>query len=186
MPSSRSSRSVSSKSSSSSSRTDKPRGSVQDLIDTLTTHRVNTLTDLCRIERIAASCDNEDDARAFQQPMTSAWVHYVSSNSLLTELRGFTRNFPFSSDILDEAHRRVRCDPGSNRSWNLAWLCLTRMRDDGLVVMYAAVEAAKPEMWGGKMPTGEEMGKLAQCFEKEWTQAIETMLRHWTSPPTWY
>ena len=162
------------------------QASIQELINTLITHRVNTLTDLCRIERIAASCEHEDDARAFQQPMTSAWIHYVSSNSLLTELRGFTRNFPFSSDILDEAHRRVRCDPESNRSWNLAWLCLTRMRDDGLVMIYAAAEAGKQEMWGGKTPSEEEKSQLADCFEKEWTRAIETMLRHWVNPPTWY
>jgi hypothetical protein len=37
------------------------------------------------------------------QPMTAAWAHYVNSNNLLNELRGLTRNYPFSSDLLDEA-----------------------------------------------------------------------------------
>jgi len=35
--------------------------------------------------------------------MTAAWAHYVNSNNLLNELRGLTKNYPFSSDLLDEA-----------------------------------------------------------------------------------
>ncbi|TFB00701.1 hypothetical protein CCMA1212_007480 [Trichoderma ghanense] len=165
---------------------DKPRASMQQLIDSLTTHRINTLTELCRIERIAATCDSEAEARAFQQPMTEAWIHYVSSNQFLTELRGLTRSYPLSADIVAEAYRRVRSDPDSNRSWNLAWLCLTRMRDDGLVRIFADAEARKPEMWGGKGPSEKMVQQLATCFEDEWRAAIETMLRHWTTPPTWY
>ncbi|KAL6694444.1 hypothetical protein J3F84DRAFT_44432 [Trichoderma pleuroticola] len=165
---------------------EKTRSSVQQLIDSLNTHRINTLTELCRIERIAATCDSEAEARAFQQPMTSAWIHYVSSNQFLTELRGLTRNYPLSADIVAEAHRRVRSDPESNRSWNLAWLCLTRMRDDGLVRIFSDAEARKPEMWGGKGPSEKMVQQLATCFEDEWRAAIETMLRHWATPPTWY
>ena len=105
--------------------------SVQQLIDSLVTHRVNTLTELCRIERIAASSEtSEADARAFQGPMTAAWDYYVNSNQFLTELRGITRNYPFSGDVVAEAQRRVRGDPDSNRSWNLAWLCLMKVRDE--------------------------------------------------------
>ncbi len=100
------------------------------MIDSLETHRVNTLTELCRIERVAASCDSEDDARAFQGPMTAAWEYYVNSNQLLTELRGLTRSYPFCGEILRDAHVRVRNDPNSNRSWNLAWLCLMKIRDE--------------------------------------------------------
>jgi hypothetical protein len=47
-------------------------------------------------------------------------------------------------------------------------------------------EAAKPEMWGDTEPTAEEIQQLAQCFEYEWTQALNTMLRHWSRSPTWY
>ncbi|PNP45167.1 hypothetical protein TGAM01_v206723 [Trichoderma gamsii] len=162
------------------------RSSIQQLVDSLNTHRINTLTELCRIERIAAACDSEADARAFQQPMTSAWIHYVTSNQFLMELRGLTRNYPLSADIVAEAHRRVRSDPESNRSWNLAWLCLTRMRDDGLVRIFSDTEARKPEMWGGKVPSEKMVQQLATCFEDEWRTAIETMLRHWATQPTWY
>lgn len=135
---------------------------------------------------MAASCENEVDARAFQEPMTSAWVYYVSSNQFLTELRGLTRNYPFSYDLLSDAESRVRADPESNKSWNLAWLCLMKIRDGGLIPLYAAAEAMKPDMWGSTEPSAEDVGQLASCFENEWTEAIYTMLRHWSVAPTWY
>lgn len=103
--------------------------STQQLIDSLNTHRVNTLTELRRIERVAAEASDED-ALAFQSPMTSAWTYYVTSNNLLSELRNLTRNYPFSSDMLDDAKWRVSNDPDSNRSWNFAWLVLVRMKDE--------------------------------------------------------
>ncbi|KJR86093.1 uncharacterized protein SPSK_02761 [Sporothrix schenckii 1099-18] len=170
------------------------------LIDSLTTHRVNTLTELRRIEQIAATCENEADARAFQEPMTSAWLYYVNSNQFLTELRGLTPNYPFSGDVLADAQQRVLSDPLSNRSWNMAWLCLSKIRNDGLIPLYAVAEANKPEMWGSYdacgesgdgscevyQPQPEELAQLAQCFEYEWTKAVTTLLRHWSTPPTWY
>ncbi len=155
-------------------------------IESLVTHRVNTLTELRRIEQVAASCENEADARAFQEPMTAAWCYYVNSNQFLTELRGLTPNYPFSGEILMDAQQRVISDPLSDRSWNMAWLCLSKIHDDGLIPLYAASEAHKPEMWGDYQPQPEECEKLAQCFEYEWTQAVATMLRHWSTPPTWY
>ena len=106
---------------------------MRQLIESLQTHRVNTLTELCRIERIAATCDNEEDAIAFQGPMTQAWEFYVSSNQFLSELRGLTRNYPFCGDILTDAQLRVRSDPESNRSWNLAWLCLQKIQNEYVV-----------------------------------------------------
>lgn len=81
------------------------------MIDSLQSHSVNTLTELVRFERIAASCDDESDAAAFQRPMTEAWKN----------------NYPFCGDILTDAETRVRNDPESNRSWNMAWLCLQKM-----------------------------------------------------------
>ena len=59
--------------------------------------------------------------------MTAAWDYYVSSNQFLTELRGLTRSYPICSDIIYAAEVRVRSDPDSNRSWNLAWLLLRKM-----------------------------------------------------------
>ncbi|GKT62859.1 hypothetical protein ColTof4_01523 [Colletotrichum tofieldiae] len=190
MSSSRSGRSGGSSSHHRSSKSGKkPRAvqrSIQQLIESLETHRVNTLTELCRIERVAATCENEEDALAFQGPMTSAWDYYVNSNQFLTELRGLTRSYPLCSDILYDAHVRVRNDPNSNKSWNLAWLCLMKIQEDDLVSGYAALEAAKPEMWGGREPSPEEAAQLGACFQYEWNKAVDTMLRHWSIPPTWY
>ncbi|KAJ2897142.1 hypothetical protein MKZ38_004960 [Zalerion maritima] len=162
------------------------QSSVQDLIRSLQSHRVNTLTELCRIERVAASCDREEDAQAFQGPMTEAWNYYVSSRQFMTELRGLTPNYPFCGDVVADAHGRVVADQNSNRSWNLAWLILAKVQTDSMIPAYAASEAIRPEMWGEHEPTQGEIDQLAACFEYEWTAAISRMLRHWTSPPTWY
>ncbi|UNI18419.1 hypothetical protein JDV02_004690 [Purpureocillium takamizusanense] len=164
----------------------RPQAATLELIEGLTTHRINTLTELCRVERIAAACQDEADALAFQQPMTTAWAYYVTSHQLLSELRGLTPSFPFSGEVVHDAYTRVCVDPDSNRSWNLAWLCLRRMRDDGLLRAYAAREAARPEMWAGRQPAEEQVRRLAACFEGEWAAAVDTMLRHWQQPPAWY
>ncbi|KAI0161972.1 hypothetical protein GGR57DRAFT_498317 [Xylariaceae sp. FL1272] len=164
----------------------KGQSSIRQMIESLRTHRVNTLTELCRIERVAASCEEEEDAQAFQEPMTAAWEFYVNSNQLLTELRGLSRNYPVSGALLEEALSLVRSDPNSNRSWNLAWLCLVKIRDEGLIYTCARNEAWKQEMWGGRDPTPEEAEQLAQCFQYEWSQAVDQMLRHWPASPTWY
>ncbi|KAH9884015.1 hypothetical protein F4778DRAFT_579052 [Xylariomycetidae sp. FL2044] len=173
----------------SSSRSSKKSKSIQPstqrLIDSLLTHRVNTLTELCRIERTAANCQNEEEAQAFQEPMTAAWNYYVTSHQLLTELRGLTRNYPFNGDIVTEALNLVQNDPDSNRSWNLAWLCLVKIRDNGLIPTYAEADSWRPEMWGGRNPSQSEADQLYQCFAYEWTQAVENMLRHWSTDPVW-
>jgi hypothetical protein len=105
------------------------QSTTDQLIESLRTRRVSTLTELRRIERIAAS-SSEDDQAKFQEPMTSAWTYYVNSNNLLNELRGLTRSYPFSSECLDEAKWLVLNDPESNRSWNFAWLCLMKIQDE--------------------------------------------------------
>jgi hypothetical protein len=53
-----------------------------------------------------------------------------------------------------------------------------------MVAAYAASEAAKPEMWGERVPEAEEAQQLAECFAWEWNEALEQMLRHWDTPPT--
>ncbi|KAK0702983.1 hypothetical protein B0T26DRAFT_680749 [Lasiosphaeria miniovina] len=161
--------------------------SIRQLIESLETHRVNTLTELCRIERVAASCESADDARAFQGPMTSAWAYYVTSHQMLSELRGLTGSeYFFSSDLLDGAQALVQNDPESNRSWNLAWLCLNKIIDDNLIPSYAYAEASRPEMWDGYEPSEDEIQELAARFQLQWDRAVRQMLQHWQVPPQWY
>ncbi|RMZ83698.1 hypothetical protein DV738_g1093, partial [Chaetothyriales sp. CBS 135597] len=93
------------------------------LIEWLRTHRVNTITELRRIEKIFAFLDSAE----VTEPMISAWAHYVNSNNLLNELRGLTKRFPFSSECLDEAKQLVLAEPATVRSWNYCWLVLTKM-----------------------------------------------------------
>ncbi|RDL36557.1 Uncharacterized protein BP5553_05909 [Venustampulla echinocandica] len=157
--------------------------SVAQLIESLNTHRINTLTELRRIERVAAGSSDEDQL-AFQGPMTNAWNYYVTSHNLLNELRGLTRNYPFSSAALDDAKWRVSNDPQSNRSWNYAWLVLIKMKDDQMIESYSTREAAAPDMWGGRVPDTDEAQQLAACFSWEWNEALSQLLRHWEAPPT--
>ncbi|GAW26670.1 hypothetical protein SAMD00023353_4200850 [Rosellinia necatrix] len=173
-------------SSSRSSRGSRGQGSVKKMIESLQNHTVNTLTELCRIERTAIATETEQERQAFQEPLAAAWDYYVNSNQLLLELRGLTRNYPASSSLVDEARQLVADDPNSIQSWNLAWLCLVKIRDAGLVLTCAQAESEKPEMWGGREPSAEEAEQLARCFVYEWSQAIDVMLRHWHATPTWY
>ncbi|KAL6721847.1 hypothetical protein ACLMJK_000952 [Lecanora helva] len=152
----------------------------EQLIRSLRTHRVNTLTELRRIEKLFASNNAADVTEA----MTSAWAHYVNSNNLLSELRGMTKNYPFSSECLDEAKWQVIGDPASTRSWNYCWLILTKIKSDGLIKKHARQLAVKPAMWGGKNPTSSGAEKLAAACQTEWTRALEQMLRQWATPPS--
>ncbi|RMZ90555.1 hypothetical protein DV736_g2211, partial [Chaetothyriales sp. CBS 134916] len=96
------------------------------LIEWLRTHRINTITELRRIEKISAILDSAE----VTEPMASAWAHYVNSNNLLNELRGLTKKFPFSSECLDEAKELVLNDPDGVRSWNYCRLVLVKMERD--------------------------------------------------------
>ncbi|KAF1811398.1 hypothetical protein P152DRAFT_419529 [Eremomyces bilateralis CBS 781.70] len=149
------------------------------IIHALRTHRVNTLTELRRIERSFATIGTPD----VSEPMTTAWAYYVNSHTLLTELRSLTRNYPFSSDCLDEAKRRVYADPSSNRSWNFCWLVLIKMQNDQLIPYYAQNQAAQPAMWGNYTPTADSIQQLADAFIAEWNYALEETLRHWEESP---
>lgn len=156
------------------------------MIESLRNHTVNTLTELCRIERAAVACESEEEMQAFQEPLAAAWDYYVSSHQLLLELRGLTRNYPVSSSLVEEARLLVGEDPNSARSWNMAWLCLVKIRDAGLILTCAQSESQKPEMWGGRHPSPEEAEQLTRCFVYEWSQAVDKMLRHWRAAPMWY
>jgi hypothetical protein len=101
------------------------QNNLEQLIEALRTHRINTITDLRRVERIFAHMDSPE----VTEPMTRAWMHYVNSNNLLSDLRGLTRNYPFSSECLDEAKFLVISDPQSARSWNYCWLVLVKIEN---------------------------------------------------------
>ncbi|KAF1944190.1 hypothetical protein EJ02DRAFT_420527 [Clathrospora elynae] len=148
-------------------------------IHALQTHQVNTLIELRRIEKTFAVLGTPDCS----QPMTSAWSYYVDSHSLLTELRGLTKNYPFNSDCMDEAKRRVYSDPASNRSWNLCWLVLNKIQTDQLIPYYAHYQASLPTMWAGHTPSSEQITQLTNAFVAEWNWALGQMLRHWEQPP---
>ncbi|KAF2639203.1 hypothetical protein P280DRAFT_491100 [Massarina eburnea CBS 473.64] len=150
------------------------------MLHALETHQINTLVELRRIEKEFAVLGSPDVAA----PMTAAWSYYVNSNSLLTELRGLTKNYPFSSECVEEAKRRVYSDPESNRSWNFCWLVLAKVRSDQLVPYYARYQASQPAMWGGRNPTVDESTQLTKAFVAEWHYALDHMLRHWSRPPT--
>ncbi|KAL8745318.1 MAG: hypothetical protein Q9184_007890, partial [Pyrenodesmia sp. 2 TL-2023] len=95
------------------------------LLHALRSHLINTLPELRRIERIfAALPSNAPDTTA--QPMQNAWLYYVDSHSLLNELRGLTRHYPFSSECLDEAKASV---PRATGNGNFCWRVLKWVRD---------------------------------------------------------
>ncbi|KAK2875111.1 hypothetical protein FQN49_001781 [Arthroderma sp. PD_2] len=149
------------------------------LIQSLRSHRINTLMELRRIEKTLVPSGSPD----IYEPLATAWQYYVNSNNLLSELRSLTKDYPFSSECLDEAKVLVVQDPGSSRSWNYCWLVLQKIQDQQLISKHAWGAAAKPEMWGGCTPDAGAMENLANVLLCQWTHAVQLMLRHWESPP---
>ncbi|KAG7008503.1 hypothetical protein G7Y79_00005g016440 [Physcia stellaris] len=150
------------------------------LLSALRTHRVNTLTELRRIERIFSALNTPD----VKEPMTTAWAYYVNSNNLLNELRGLTKNYPFSSECIEEAKWQTTEDPASTRSSNYCWLVLSKIKNKGLIAKHARLLAVKPTMWGGRTPTAAGVEKLATACINEWTRALDQMLRNWSTAST--
>jgi hypothetical protein len=101
---------------------------VNSMIQSLRSRRVNTLTELRRIERTLAVLPAF--STEYIVNMTDAWNNYVNCNNFLNELRGLTRRYPFSAELLEEAKQRVINDANSSRSWNFAWLLLVKMRNE--------------------------------------------------------
>jgi hypothetical protein len=56
--------------------------------------------------------------------------------------------------------------------------------DRDLIQKHADTSAARPEMWGGRIPENGEATQLVACLSREWETAVEQMLRHWSTPPT--
>ncbi|KAL8639959.1 MAG: hypothetical protein Q9228_003073 [Teloschistes exilis] len=144
------------------------------LLRSLNAHSINTLPELRRIERIFAALNAPDT----KQPMKAAWVYYVNYHNLLNELRGMTRQYPFSSECLDDAKRRVAQGGGTSQG-NLCWQVLMKVKEANLIPHYARLLAAKPAMWGGRAPSSTEIERLATACTTEWTRALGTLLRHW-------
>ncbi|KAI5801152.1 hypothetical protein EDC01DRAFT_612492 [Geopyxis carbonaria] len=155
---------------------------INQMVQTIQQRRVNTIRDLRRIERTLSGLDAF--THYYMQPMTDAWSHYVNSNNFLNELRELTRQYPFSSEMLENAKVRVFNDAESRRSWNFAWLLLSKIKSEGMVQEYATRTAHQPEMWGGLLPDAHNAAELARVLTAEWTQAVDKLLRHWQTPPT--
>ncbi|KAK5725810.1 hypothetical protein LTR15_004000 [Elasticomyces elasticus] len=184
-----------------------PQAQKQALIVALNEHRINTIGELRRVERIFATLGSPD----LTQPMTAAYtlkrLTTDWSRGIFRQLKqstyGTTRahsqlSFQVksaeghlygrmlmisSSECLDEAKRRVHADPASNRSWNYCWLVLAKAHTDRLIPAYARAQAARPEMWGGRIPPDASVTQLTEAFVKEWNAALAQMLRYWEEPP---
>jgi hypothetical protein len=99
---------------------------VNQMKQTLRDRRVNTLTELRRIERVLVSLPTFMSEHL--RDLEDSFGFYVSSNNFLQELRGISRQYPFSTELLEDAKSRVYHDPTSTRSWNLAWLLLVKIK----------------------------------------------------------
>lgn len=107
---------------------------IQSIVDALSSRRINTLTELRRMERIllAAVQPHVTNLResSLVGVLASAWLNYVQNNNLLNELRNLTRDYPFSSELLDEAKALVMAAPERSHSWNFAWLVLAKIEEE--------------------------------------------------------
>ncbi|EED19260.1 hypothetical protein TSTA_025760 [Talaromyces stipitatus ATCC 10500] len=152
---------------------------VQAVVDALSSRRINTLTELRRMERILLTAiqPHVTDLResSLVGVLATAWLNYVQNHNLLSELRNLTRNYPLSSVMLDEAKSLVMNDPERSHSWNFAWLVLTKIEEEAL--------ATNADMWGGILPQEDMITMLEIKCREEWTRAVEIMLRHWDTQP---
>ncbi|OJD17250.1 hypothetical protein AJ78_02632 [Emergomyces pasteurianus Ep9510] len=151
----------------------------EHLINALLTHRINTITELRSAERALIQCG----PAGVIEPLSEAWLYYVHSNNLLSELRSLTQSYPFSSECLDDAKILAVSDPKSSRSWNYCWIVLFKIQEQQLIPKHARDTAANPVMWGGRAPTVTEIEQLSNACTAEWTTAVQQMLRHWERPP---
>ncbi|KAI5856927.1 hypothetical protein BZA05DRAFT_441565 [Tricharina praecox] len=156
---------------------------INQMRQTLRSRRVNTLTELRRIESVLTTLPNFTTELIHE--ITDSWGYYVSSNNFLNELRGLTRQYPFSNELLEDAKARVLNDPSSSRSWNFAWLLLAKIKNDQLIPVYAQRVAYQPSQWGGVHPDPRNAAELANVLSQEWTRAVEQLLRHWPTAPAW-
>lgn len=53
-----------------------------------------------------------------------------------------------------------------------------------MISEYATKTAYQPAMWGGAAPDAASATQLAAVLTQEWTNAVNQMLKHWSTPPT--
>ncbi|KAL8906274.1 MAG: hypothetical protein Q9171_006334 [Xanthocarpia ochracea] len=149
--------------------------SLPALLQSLRSHTINTLPALRRTERLIASLPPSTPNKSeITKALNEAWIYYVDYHSLLNELRGLTKNYPFSESCLEEAKNGVSKGQG-----NYCYGVLKRIKDRGLIPPHARALAARPAMWGGRKPSATEMHKLATACESEWTRVLAILLRYW-------
>jgi hypothetical protein len=103
-------------------------------LSTLRGHLVNTLTGLRYIEKqLLPSLPSHPSYPSYPsshptiiQEMSNAWSYYVDTN-FLNELRGLTKQYPFSEELFRDARGRVNND---TRSWSMAWVMLRVMEEE--------------------------------------------------------
>ncbi|KAL8852052.1 MAG: hypothetical protein Q9221_003077 [Calogaya cf. arnoldii] len=149
--------------------------SLPALLHSLRSHTINTLPALRRTERLIASLPTSHPQKPeIAKALHEAWIYYVDYHHLLNELRGLTKNFPFSESCLEEAKRGT-----SKGSGNYCYGVVKRVRDYGLIPTHARSLATRSAMWGGRHPTEREVQKLASACEGEWMRVLGIVLRHW-------
>ena len=99
---------------------------IDQLVRALETHQINTVGDLRRVEKASITINDP----TLRNAMASAWVYYVNSNNLLSELRALTEQYAFSSELLDEAKYLALSDGASTQSRNFCLLVLKKIRDE--------------------------------------------------------
>lgn len=99
----------------------------KQLISWLQTRRVNTITELRRVEKAFITFPSPSPSPEAAESLTNAWLHYVNSNQLLNELRSLTKSYPFSSECLDEAKWLVIGDIDFSRSSNYCRVVLAKV-----------------------------------------------------------
>ncbi|KAI5814010.1 hypothetical protein BZA77DRAFT_225562, partial [Pyronema omphalodes] len=152
-------------------------------LSTLRGHLVNTLTGLRFIEKqllpylsLYPSYTSYPSSNAsIMQELRNAWLYYVDTN-FLNELRGLTRQYPFSEELFQDARGRIDNNP---RSWNMAWAMLKVMEENNLIPHHAQQLASRSTMWGGARPKPQHIAELAEILQHKWEGAVEHLLRNW-------
>lgn len=126
-------------------------------------------------------CQFQYAAHRAPQPHPQLPVQVISAHN--PEPSTFWTDQLHSSDILTAAKFFVHADPASNRSWNYCWLILTKIRTQSPIPTFAQAQAAKPEIWAGRIPLGSSVDALTAAFVAEWKRALERVLRYWEVDP---
>jgi hypothetical protein len=53
-----------------------------------------------------------------------------------------------------------------------------------MIPQYAVRTANQPSMWGGAVPNPVHAAELANVLNREWSRAVDQLLKHYPTPPT--